>query len=235
MNLEKPIIQSPDQIAARKEDIRINVERAYEKFLPQSFKEDPGAYFNEYGKQVKSGIEKTYNEKGQIIDNPDSVKDFPVWTDSENNKLVPVCKRVNLERGEIKKSKNPFYEYKILELLQELNLPAAKPIAKVKQNETFFIVMEKISGLRWNEVNTLKKDEFGFSEEDLKNLKVQINEEMERLKEIFSKAGIIRQPVTELGLSAWEMKDMVFDVDLKTKKLLKITPTDWEMTIVNNI
>lgn len=233
MNLEKPIIPGPDQITTKKEIVKIEVNRAYENFLPQTFKEDPGAYFNEHGKQVKPGEITTYNEKGQILENPDSVKDFPAWTDSENNELVTVCKRINTERGETKKAQDPFYEYKILELLQELNLPAAKPIAKIEQNETCFIVMEKIPGLRWNEVNTLRNVELGFSEDDFKNLKIQVSEEMDRLKDIFSKAGIMRQPVAEMGLSSWEMKDMVFDINLKNKKLLKITPTDWEITTID--
>lgn len=232
-NFNQPTIPTPDKIIAKKQVLTMKVEGAYENFLPQSFKEDPSAYFNECGKQVKSGDLKTYNEKGQILENPDSVKDFPVWTDLENNKLLTVCKRINLERGEVKKSQDPFYEYKILELLQELNLPAAKPIAKIMQNETGFIVMEKISGLRWNEVDTLKNAELGFSEDDFRNLKEQVVEEMGKLKEAFFQAGIIRQPVPEMGMSGWEMKDMIFDIDLKNKKLLKIVPTDWETTTIN--
>jgi len=213
--------------------VELIIERGYEKFLPQNFKDDPTRYFEEFGQKVKPGEKITYNEKGDIMENPDSVKDFPVWRDLEGGELWTVCKKINQNRGEIKRATDPFYEYKILELLRELDLPAAKPIAKVKQNESCFMVMEKIPGIRWNERDILRSKALGFSEEDFKNLEAQAGELLAELKETFAQAGIIRQPVEELGMSGWELKDMVFIIDLENKKVLKIIPTDWEMTIIN--
>jgi len=95
------------------------------------------------------------------------------------------------------------------------------------------MVTEKIPGIRWSERDLLRSKDLGFSEDDFKNLEVQANELLAELKEVFARAGIIRQPVMELGMSGWELKDMVFIIDLENKKVLKIIPTDWEMTAID--
>jgi hypothetical protein len=235
MKFKEPIAPATEETTKIRPEkmVELVVERGYEKFLPQNFKDDPTRYFEEFGQKVKPGEKITYNEKGDIMENPDSVKDFPVWQGLEGKELWTVCKKINKNRGETKKSHDPFYEYKVLELLQELSLPAAKPIAKVRQNESCFMVTEKIPGIRWSERDLLRSKDLGFSEDDFKNLEVQANELLAELKEVFARAGIIRQPVMELGMSGWELKDMVFIIDLENKKVLKIIPTDWEMTAID--
>lgn len=113
-----------------------------------------------------------------------------------------------------KKSGNPFYEYKILELIQELGLPAAKPVVKVEKGDVHLIIMEKIFGVRWSQKETLHLKEHGYSNEDIETLKIQAEEQ-------FEAAGIIRTR---------KLKDMVFNIDIENKTIRSIVPTDWERT-----
>ena len=119
------------------------------------------------------------------------------------------------------KSGDPFYEYKILKLVQELGLLAAKPVAKVEKGNVHLIIMERIFGVRWSEKDSLNLKERGYSNKDIENLKMQAESKMEQLKKKFEEAGIIR---------GWKLKDMVFDVDIENKIIRGIVPTDWERT-----
>lgn len=204
--------------------IRIEVESNYEQLIPAGFRNNPIGYFEKEGKNVKTG-EIKYDETGRVREDPTAVKELPAWFDSESNELYTVARRVNIEKGEIGKSGDPFYEYQVLKLLQELKLPAAKPVAKAEQGNEYLIVMEKITGVRWSGKDALRFRESGYSEEDIEDLKRQAEEQMAALQSRFEEAGIIRE---------WKLKDMVFDVDVQWKKVRKVTPTDWERTRINH-
>lgn len=206
-----------------KQDSQLEIESGYEDFIPQEFKENPIEYFERKGKNIKTG-EIQFDETGKVREDPTAVKDFPVWKDNEGRDLYIVAKRVNIEKGELKNSNDPFYEYKILELIQELDLPAAKPIAKAEKNAIYLIVMEKISGVRWSEKETLYLKEQGYSNDDIETLKTQAEKQMEELRKKFEKAGINR---------TWKLKDMIFDIDIDNKTIRSIVPTDWERTKID--
>lgn len=81
-----------------------------------------------------------------IDEDPTAVKDLPLWTNPEGQTLATVAKRVNTEKAQIKKTADPFYEYRVMEAIQKLGLPVSKPIAKVEQSGVHRIVMERIPG-----------------------------------------------------------------------------------------
>ena len=47
---------------------------------------------------------------------------------------------------------------------------------------------------------------------------------MEELQSQFEEAGITR---------GWKLKDMVFDIDVENKRIVGMTPTDWERTKID--
>ena len=157
-------------------------------------------------------------------EDPTAVKDLPVWHNQEGKKLGMVARRVNIEKGEIGKSGDLFYEYRILELVRALGLPAANPVARAESGGSHLIVMEKIPGIRWSEKDALHLIERGYSNGDIENLKRQAEEQMAKLQRQFEEVGIMR---------GWKLKDMVFDIDVEGKKVRKITPTDWERTKID--
>lgn len=220
MSFERPIIESRPEGEPK---AKVEVESGYEQFIPAEFRNDPVGYFEREGKNVKTG-EIKYDETGRVREGPTSVKDLPMRHDQEGNELDTVARRVNIEKGEIGKSQDPFYEYKVLELLQELRLPAAKPVAKAEQENNHLIVMEKIPGIRWSEKDVLHLQERGYSDEDIEDLKKQAEGQMAELQSQFEEAGIIR---------GWKLKDMVFDIDVEGKWVRKIIPTDWERTKID--
>jgi len=203
-----------------KPGFQIEVESDYKDSIPQEFRENPVEYFERKGKNIKTG-EIKFDEIGKVREDPTAVKDFPAWIDNEGKELHIVAKKVNVEKGQILKSEDPFYEYKILKLVQELGLPAAKPVAKVEKGNVHLIIMERIFGVRWSEKDSLNLKERGYSNKDIENLKIQAENQMEQLKKKFEEAGIIR---------GWKLKDMVFDVDIENKIIRGIVPTDWERT-----
>ncbi len=199
---------------------KIEIEPTLVDFLPEEFIADPLAYFNEKGVNIKSG-KATYDASGVIDEDPNAVKDLPVWTNSAGQTLAAVAKRVNTEKAQIKKHADPFYEYKVMEILQKLGLPAPRPIAKIEQSGAYLIVMERVAGIRWvnNDIRFLK--EKGYSSADLANLEAEAGEMMLALSAKYEAAGIIRK---------WKLRDMVFDIDIDQKKLRSMTPVDWERT-----
>lgn len=220
MNFERPTIESRSKGEPK---ARVEIESDYEQFIPDEFRDDPVGYFERKGKNVKKG-EIKYDETGRIREDPTAVKDLPTWRDREGNELNTVARRVNMKKGEIEKSGDPFYEYKIMELLQELRLPAARPVAKAEQGNGHLIVTERITGIRWSEKDALHLQESGYSDKDIENLKRQAEELMAELQRRFEEAGIMR---------GWKLKDMVFDIDVEGKKVRQITPTDWERTKID--
>lgn len=209
-----------DTVQENTPTLKVEVESRFVDFVPQEFIDNPAEYFEREGKNIKTG-EIKYDEYGRIYEDPTAVKDFPIWKNAEGVEIKTVGRRVNIAKGAVGESGDPFYEYKILERLAQMGLPAAKPVAKAEQAGTHIIVMERIPGLRWSERGSLKLKEKGYSDEDITNLMTRAEEKMNELKAQFDAAGIIR---------GWKLKDMVFEVDVENLKITSMVPTDWERT-----
>jgi len=208
--------------------ISIEVEPDFENFVPEEFKQDPITYFEKKGMQIKPGgvvVDKT----GKIREDPTAVRTF-VWQDAQGNQINVVIKKVNIRKGQVMKSRDPFYEYKVMKLVHELGLPTARPIAsviQVRNGEThYFIVIEKVGGFSWyeREIVASKLKEKGFSDQEIENLRREAQNMMENLKRRFEEIGIIR---------GWKLQDMIFDIDFETGRIRKIIPVDWEKTKID--
>lgn len=199
---------------------KVEVELEFTEFIPQEFIDDPVGYFESEGRNIKTG-EIKYDETGRVREDPTAVKDLPVWKNTDGAELHIVGRRVNTAKGAVGESGDPFHEYKILERLAQMELPAAKPVAKAEQAGTHIIVMERIPGLRWSEKDSLNLKEKGYSDEDIATLMTEAEQKMSELKARFDEAGVIR---------GWKLKDMVFEVDIENKKIISMVPTDWERT-----
>ncbi|MDP3958037.1 MAG: hypothetical protein Q8Q36_01070 [bacterium] len=206
------------------EKSKIEVEKEYESFVPKDFKENPIDYFEKHGSNIKSG-KITYKDSGEIEEDPTAVKDFPVWKNDAGEELFAVGKKVNLSKSQIEKSNDPFYEYRVMRIAQEFNLPGARPIAKAEKDGTHLIVMEKIRGLRWTDKDALFIKEKGYTKEDVERLTTEAEIMMENLRQKYESIGLHR---------TWKVKDMVFDLDIENKVLRSITPTDWERTTIDS-
>ena len=226
MPLEGPPKTQNAENEARMEAIssaRVEVEHGYEGFIPEEFRKDPVLYFESKGQNIKSG-EIEWDESGKVREDPTAVKELPVWRDLDGKEIQTVGKRVNVEKGKVGESGDPFHEYKIMGLVRDLGLPAPKPIAKAEQKGTHLIVMEKVKGVGWYKKEALKLKEAGYSDEDIEDLKQQAEVGMNELKQRFEEAGIVR---------GWKLKDMIFDIDVENKRIRNIVPTDWERTKIN--
>jgi hypothetical protein len=199
--------------------VKIEVKQGFTDFVPQEFFDDPSSYFENNGINIKKGEKKT-DETGRVREDPTAVKDLPNWKNKEGQELAVVGKRIDITKGKTGESGDPFYEYKILEKLAELELPAARPIAKVEQIDINIIVMERIPGIRWSERDSLINEK-GFSKMEAKDLMIHAQQAMDDLKKRFDDAGIIRK---------WKLQDMVFQIDFDNKRVLSVIPTDWERT-----
>ncbi len=204
-------------------EVKIEVEVGYDNFVPEEFKQDPLGYFEREGKNIKLGEVKR-DETGRVREDPTAVKELPVWSDATGQELATVGKRVNVEKGKVGESGDPFYEYQIMMAVREAGLPAPRPIAKVEQVGAHLIIMEKVPGIGAHSSDVQKLKEAGYTDQDLEILKGQAEAEMEKLKALFDEAGIERQ---------WKLKDMIIDLDIAQKKINKITPVDWERTKIN--
>lgn len=132
-----------------------------------------------------------------------------------------MAKKVNIEKSEVRRSGNPFYEYDLLKKLADANLPAAKPIAKYEENGEYLFVTEKIAGLPANQ-NTLKKlRDLEWTDVHINQLQNDAEKLMAKMQAQYAKAGFVR---------AWKIADMVMQVDYANKTLTGIVPTDWEKT-----
>ena len=199
---------------------QVEVKASFTDFAPQEFIQNPAAYFEKEGRNIKTG-EIKIDEQGIVREDPTAVKDLPPWKDSSGKEVQTVGRRVNVMKGAVGESGDPFYEYKILERLTQMGLPAARPIAKAEQGGIHIIVMERIPGMRWSERGSLDLKENGYSDTDIRNLMAEAEQKMNELKTRFDQAGVIR---------GWKLKDMVFQIDAKNKKILAVVPTDWERT-----
>lgn len=201
-------------------NIKIEVEGEFDNYIPKDFIDDPVGYFERFGENIKKGNRKI-DDKGVIRDDPTAVKDLPVWRNQEGLEKHVVGKLVNIDKGNIRKTGDPFYEYKVLQRLNQLRLPSAKIVARVEQDGMYLILMERIPGLRWHELKSLNLGDVGYSEEDINILKCSAEKQMGELRERFEELGIVRN---------WELKDMVIEIDIPNKKIISIIPTDWERT-----
>lgn len=199
---------------------QVEIESEFQSLVSDDFKHDPFLYFELHGINIKSGDIK-YDEAGVIREDPTAVKDLPEWKNQQGFKINPVGKRVNIKKAMVGESGDPFYEYRIMKYVRSIGLPAARPIAKASRGEDHLIVMEKLSGIRWAEKDSLHLDEKGYTKEDIEKLMSDVNNMMNELRIRFEEAGIKR---------GWKLKDMVFDLDIENKKIRAITPTDWERT-----
>jgi len=199
---------------------RFDIEDEFAEYIPREFIDDPLGYFEERGANIKSG-ELKVDEEGRVREDPTATKDLPVWENDEGEEIKTVAKRVNVIKSEVGKSGDPFYEYDVMRRVLEMGLPAARPIARVEQGGTHLIVMERVSGFRWDSEseNYLRRE--GYTDEDIENIKRQVEERMLELKSKFEEAGVERK---------WKVADMIFDIDIPNKKIIKITPVDWERT-----
>ena len=139
---------------------KIEVEPGLDDFVPEEFRQNPVKYFENKGQNIKSGEIKR-DETGRVREDPTAVKEFPVWTNTNGQELRTIGKRVNIEKGRVGESGDPFYEYKIMETVTGVGLPAPCPVAKVEQQGTHLIVMEKVQGIGWYEKGALKLKEKG--------------------------------------------------------------------------
>lgn len=202
---------------------KIEVEPRFIDFIPEDFSRDPIKYFEEKGVNIKSGEIKR-DGMGRVREDPTAVKDLPIWKNQEGTELHTVGKRVNTAKAKVGEAGDPFYEYKIMEIAQELGLPCPRPIVKAEQSGSHLIVMQRISGIRWSDRDSLHLNERGYSREDIENLQQQAEVMMEELQKKFNEVGIVRE---------WKLKDMLFDVDIENKKVNSVIPTDWERTTIN--
>lgn len=220
MSFENP---TSEPIKEAVPQLKVEVASGYESSVPEEFKQDPIGYFESQGKNIKSGEIKR-DETGRVREDPTAVKELPVWTNTDGNELHTIGKRVNVQKGKVGESGDPFYEYRIMELVSEAGLPTPRPVAKVEQSGTHLIVMEKVYGIGWYEKDALHLKEKGYTDEDMESLKRQAEERMTALQAKFEEAGIHR---------GWKLKDIIFDVDIENKTLRGITPVDWERTKID--
>ena len=216
MNLEYPTFESHSES-------HLDVISGYEAFIPDAFRQDPAGYFESVGKNIKSG-EIKYGDAGEIREDPTAVKAFPEWTGPDGESLSVIGKRVNTEKGKVRKSGNPFYEYDVMEMIQSIGLPCPKPVARAEQEGVHLIITEKAKGIGWYDKDMPKLRMKGYNEADVQDLENQARVMMDDLRLRFEIAGISRD---------WKLQDMIFDVDVEHKKILGIIPTDWEKTTVD--
>lgn len=220
MSFEKPKFESRKELDL---EAKIKVEPGFRHFIPVEFSNNPLGYFEDKGKNIKSGEIKR-DETGKTREDPTAVKELPVWTGLNGQELLTIGKRVNTEKGKVGESGDLFYEYKIMEIVRSVGLPASQPIAKIEHNGTNVFIMEKIQGMAWFEREILHLKEKGYTDKDVGELKEQAELMMMNLQQQFENAGVIR---------GWKLKDMIFDIDVENKKINKITPVDWEKTKIN--
>lgn len=216
MSLNNPFGSKREKIPAAK----IDVGAEFLDFVPQEFMVDPFGYFERKGVNIKQGDIKK-DETGRVREDPTAVRDLPPWHNKDGVRLHIVGKRVNVRKGFVGESGDPFYEYKILERLHELHLPAARPVAKAERDGNHLIVMSRIPGVRWSEKESLRLRDRGYSDSEITQLQAQASQKMEAMKQQFEAVGISR---------VWKLKDMVFDIDIENKKIISVVPTDWERT-----
>lgn len=192
----------------------IKIEDGYENFVPEEFKADPFSYFTEQGKNLTPWKENM------------KVKEF-IWKDENGNDLHVVAKKVSPEKN----PEDPFYEYTIMETINQMGFSCPKPVARVESNGQFMIITEKISGVSYSDFENISIElkSKGYSDEDIKKLNQDAKDEMVKLREKFESAGIHK----DFHKDHWKTKDMVFNVDIENHKIITVIPTDFEHTKID--
>jgi len=198
---------------------KINFESGSEDAVPEDFKDNPFDYVKSFGVNIKNG-ERKIDDVGAVREDPNAVKLLPKWQFRESE-FIPVAKIINLLKGEVGNSEDPFYEYNIIRHIRSLGLPAPEPILSVEKDGEYMFLTKKVSGINWYERDLLKLDEKGWTEEDIAGFLRQAQIKMEELAKTFEAQGIIR---------SWKLKDMVFEIDLDKKTIISVVPTDFERT-----
>jgi len=210
---------TPEQL----EKPELHTEEGVETLIPDDFRDDPMGYFEQQGVNIKPG-EAKYDEGGQLREDPTAVKELPEWEGEEGDRVRPIGKRVNVAKGEVGTSGDPFYEYRIIREVRRRGLPAPRPLAAAKQGDNHLIVMERVPGVTWYDKSQLALKEQGWSDEDIQHLLEEAEIKMSELAQQFGNAGIHRK---------WKLKDMIFDINFDEKHIRSITPVDWERTIID--
>lgn len=201
-----------DLLAIQIPDGTLEIEVSLEPFLPPAFVADPMKYFDEQGSDVREGEVKY--KKGRIWDDPTAVRDFPVWRNPRGEELRVVCKRVNRYKSQVRDSGDPFYEYRILQLVRELGFMTARPLARIGQRGDHFIVTEKVEGLRW-----VRRRDAGLDKPACARIRAEAKPIMLRLEAAHADVGISRP---------WGIKDMILQLDPDTRAVRTVIPVDWE-------
>lgn len=210
----------PIQEIKPQEETRVEILPGYANFVPAAFQASPFEYFDAQGTNIKPG-ETEYRE-GKVKEDPTAVRDFPIWQNEEGDELRVVAKKINTQKGQLKKGAHPFHEVEVMERVRTLGLPAPAPIAKIQRGEQFLIVMERAKGMTTFDVALEDGfQEWSYDEDDKQTLKRSAEQAMADLQARFEKAGIRRK---------WKLTDMVFEVDFSQRKVIGITPVDWERT-----
>jgi len=203
----------PDLRAIQVPGGTLELEGLLEPFLAPAFVADPMKYFHEHGSAVRAG-DVTYDEAGRITDDPTAVADFPVWRNHRGEEIRVVCKRVNRHKSGVRRSGDPFYEYRVLQLVRELGFVTARPLARIGQRGDYFIVTEKVEGLRW-----VRRWDGGLKKSARARIRAEAETIMLRLEAALAGAGV-RRP--------WNIKDMILQLDPGTYAVQAVIPVDWE-------
>jgi hypothetical protein len=194
----------------------LEVESSIAPFLPPAFVADPMRYFDEYGKRVRRGTVVTYNAAGRVDDDPNAVRDFPEWSDPGGQELRVVCKRVNPTKSMVRRSGNPFYEYRIMQLVRELGFVTARPLARLTQRDSYFFLTERVEGFRW-----VERRKSGFDDAACDGIRAEAEALIAPLEAAFLEIGI-RRP--------WHVKDLIMTLDPDAQTVRAVIPIDWEET-----
>ena len=194
-------------------DGTLELDDSVEPFLPPAFVADPMQYFHEHGSAIQAG-DVTFDEAGRITDDPTAVADFPVWRSRGGEEIRVVCKRVNRDKSGVRRSGDPFYEYRVLQLVRELGFVTARPLARFRQGSDYFIVTEKVEGLRW-----VRRWDSGLKKPARPHMRAEAVALMLRLEAALADAGV-RRP--------WNIKDMILQLDPDTYAVRAVIPVDWE-------
>lgn len=203
---------------------KLHIESQYDDFLPEDFKNDPHKYIEDNGENIKSGYIK-YHDNGSVREDPTASKFLPKWQSKQGEVIQFVSKKVNREKVRTRtqasgeKFEDSLLEYKMMSLCQILDLPSAKPIGFVEQDNDLYTLMERVKGYAWTKRDKEALSQFGLTTQDQEALQRQIEEQMSALREKYEKFGIYRK---------WKHKDMVFDLDIEHKAVTGIVPVDWE-------
>ena len=194
-------------------DGRIELEADCRGYPPPQFIADPMRYFETEGRAVRHG-DLVFDEFGAIEDDPAAVRDFPPWRNAQDQPLQVVCKRVNLLKSDVRRTRDPYYEYRVLHLARCLGLPTARPIARLVHRGCFFILTERVSGLRW-----VQRRSAGIDESRSGKIREQAEALLAQLEATALAAGLRRR---------WHVKDTVIQLDEAMQTVLAVVALDWE-------